>query len=129
MARWMLVGVGLCLAAGVALGARSTHHVDPARREARAACTAYAEVSGRHQVASTRTQEEAFTGATLSHSRTAASLDVHWAPLLTDIKTYLRLGRILPRASEAQSGQYFAADRRVEGDCSLAGRSIGDLEP
>jgi len=67
--------------------------------------------------------------ATLTKARTAAYLDHRWSAFYGDIEFALDLSRRLPRASDRQERQYFAADAQVQDDCSGAGRDIGDLKP
>ncbi|HEY3527655.1 MAG TPA: hypothetical protein VGK78_00775 [Nocardioides sp.] len=112
-----VAAVALALAAAISL-TRCGHDVDQAQGDAQAACTAYAEVSGRHQTAETVSEEQMLLRATVTHARAAASLDSRWSTLHADLESSLDLRRILPRATGAQSRRYFAADARVQGDCS-----------
>ncbi len=108
----------------------------PGGSAARAACIAYEHV-GRRQVTTTRPQTLAIWNRARTQAETAASTSPRWTGLSKDIDaglTHLTASSTAQRAQQSAATDreldaYFAADRRVEADCTTAGHRIGPLKP
>lgn len=88
---------------------------------AKSACNAYQHV-GRVQVAATTAQSAAIRDVARSDVRAAAVFDPRWAQLSSDMLDALDLWA-------TSSDRFFEVDKRVQDECSDAGRVIGDLKP
>jgi hypothetical protein len=101
----------------------------PGQAAAREACKAYAD-TGRHQLATTVRQADAIRGAARSSARRAAAAAPEWRALQRDIEDfYARQLRLSQQSAVGEADAYFAADRRVQADCTAAGEDIGPLRP
>lgn len=98
------------------------------QQDARAACAAYANIL-RHPTATTVAQADAVRAEARDDARRAAEADDRWRPLQRDIADFLDRMNGLQHAPPDQLAAYFAADRRVQADCTAAGRDIGPLKP
>jgi hypothetical protein len=90
---------------------------------ARRACDEYHDFA-REPVATTAEQTSAIQDVARSDVRAAAAFDPRWATLSSDMQSALDL-----RESAHELDRFFEMDRRVQDDCSDAGRDIGDLKP
>jgi hypothetical protein len=114
-------GVGV-LVVLVGLFAAGCDHVGSSAHDyAKSACNAYQHV-GRVQVATTTAQSAAIRDVARSDVRAAAAFDPRWAPLSSDMLDALDLWA-------TSSDRFFEVDKRVQDECSDAGRDIGDLKP
>ena len=95
---------------------------------AKSACTAY-ERTGRVQVATTPEQQAAMMDLARGNAHAAAAFDSRWKPLYADIRAALDERELIQDKNGDQADLYFDIDRRVQEECSDAGRDIGDLEP
>jgi hypothetical protein len=121
----LLAAVSIALAATTLAGCGA----DPAQTAAQNACTNYANTM-RHQVATTVQQADAIRAAARSAAGRAADADPQWRALQRDIDDFYARQRTLSQQSAvAEVNAYFAADRRVQADCKVAGEDIGPLKP
>ena len=101
----------------------------PGQAAAQDACKAYADTM-RHQVATTVEQADAIRATAQSDARRAADADPEWQPLQRDLEDfYSRRTALAQQAAANEVDAYFAADRRVQADCTSAGQDIGPLRP
>lgn len=99
-----------------------------AQHYAKSACTAYQQ-SGRVQASATVEQASALHGLARSNARAAAAFDPRWTSLSSDIQTALDLQEAKQNPPPDDLDLFFKIDKRVQHDCSDAGRDIGDLKP
>jgi ABC-type glycerol-3-phosphate transport system substrate-binding protein len=100
----------------------------PAQQYAKAACAAYQE-GGRVQVSATAEQSSAIHDLARSNARAAAAFDSRWTSLSADMRAALDLQEELQNPPADNVDLFFEIDKRVQNDCSDAGRDIGDLKP
>lgn len=74
-------------------------------------------------------QADAIRASARADARRAAAADPQWAALQRDIDDFYSRQGTLQQASEGELDAYFAADRRVQADCTAAGQDIGPLKP
>lgn len=84
----------------------------------------------RHEVATTTAGNDAVWATAQDDAGRAAAADGQWAALQRDIDDFhSRLGRLGQSSTVDELDAYFAADRRVQADCTAAGQDIGPLKP
>lgn len=118
----LLGGVVALVAAGCTSSDSSAEHY------ARSACSAYQQ-SGRGQVSTTAAQASAIHDLARSSARAAAAFDQRWTSLDSDINAALDLQEGKREPASDNEDQFFEIDKRVQDDCTDAGRDIGDLKP
>ena len=122
----LLAAVSITMGAATLAGCGGT---SPGQAAAQEACKAYAN-TGRHQVATTVEQADAIRTAARSDARRAAEADPTWQALQRDIEDFYSRQRTLSQQTPvSEVNAYFAADRRVQADCTSAGEDIGPLQP
>lgn len=122
----LLAAVSVTVAAATLAGCGGA---SPGQAAAQDACKAYANTM-RHQVATTMEQADAIRATARSDARRAADADPEWQPLQRDIEDfYSRQDTLSQQTAVNEVNAYFAADRRVQADCTSAGADIGSLQP